>query len=181
MLIITIEAVELFNEQTKEFLMDGDDVVLHLEHSLLSVSKWESKYQKPFLSAGTKSHEEVIGYIEAMIMNPSVDPDVLKRLSVNNIDQIQAYIDSTQSATTFGLMPERRGPSEVITAELIYYWMTTFNIPPEYETWHLNRLFSLIRICGLKQSKPKKMSKHDMAQQYADLNAARRASSGSKG
>jgi len=181
MLTITIEGEELFNDETQEFSIAGDAVVIHLEHSLLSVSKWESKYQKPFLSSSTKSPEEIFDYIKAMIIDHNLDPDVLVRLSRDSIDEIQQYIESTQSATTFGGMPERRGPGEVITSELIYYWMVAFTIPFECETWHLNRLFSLIRICNAKSQTPKKMGRHEVAQQYRDLNAKRRAELGTKG
>lgn len=174
MLTITIDGDEIYNEETEEFSTDGD-VVVHLEHSLLSVSKWESKHQKPFLTNKEKTVDEIFDYIKAMIVDPSLDPDVLMRCSQRNIDEIQKYIDSSQSATTFGDMPGRRGPGEVITSELIYYWMVTFNIPFECELWHLNRLFSLIRICNIKQQKPKKMSRNELAQRNAELNARRRA------
>lgn len=180
MLTITIEGDELYNEATEEFSTTGD-VDVQLEHSLLSLSKWESIYQKPFLSSAKKTPEEIFGYVKAMLVDPSVDPDVLNRCSQKNIDEIQSYIDSPQSATTFGMMPERRGPGEVITAELIYYWMVTFTIPFECETWHLNRLFSLIRICNIKNAKPKKMSRHELAQRNAELNAQRRKELGTTG
>lgn len=180
MLTITIEGDEIYNEQTNEFSTFGD-VVIHLEHSLLSVSKWESKYQKPFLSSWDKTPEEIFGYVKAMLIDPDLDPDVLNGCSQKNIEEIQAYIESTQSATTFGMMPEHRGPGEVITAELIYYWMVAFTIPFECERWHLNRLFSLIRICNIKNSKPTKMSRNALAQRNAELNAKRRADLNTKG
>src|SRR5690349_22228964 len=178
MLTITIEGNEIYDERTNEFSTDGDTVV-HLEHSLIAISKWESKHEKPFLSSAKKTSEEVFDYIKLMVVEdpnePTLNPDVFNRCSQKNIDEIQAYIDSTQSATTFGTMPERRGSGEVITSELIYYWMVSCNIPLEAENWHLNRLFSLIRICGVKNSKPKKMSAHEVAQRNRELNAQRRA------
>lgn len=174
MLRITIEGGDYFNDETEEFIY-FDDVVLDLEHSLLSLSKWESIYQKPFLSAGEKSVEEIFGYLKAMVVSPMVDLDVLHRCSQKNIDTVQKYIESGQSATTFGSMPERRGPGETITSELIYYWMVAFNIPFECETWHLNRLFSLIRICNIKNSKPRKMSRNEIAMRNKELNDKRRA------
>lgn len=173
MLTITIEGNETYDEVANEFSSDGD-VLVHLEHSLLSVSKWESIHQKPFLSSEKKTTEEVLDYIRCMILDPILDPDLLKRVTQRNLEEIQAYIDSTQSATTFGNMPGGRGPGEVITSELIYFWMVSFNIPLECESWHLNRLFSLIRICGIKNSKPKKMSRSELARHNADLNAQRR-------
>lgn len=173
MLRLVIEGDEYYNDDTQEF-ETFNDVVIELEHSLLALSKWESKYEKPFLSSKEKTPEEILGYIEAMIITPGLDLDVLNRCSQKNIDMIQEYIESSQSATTFGMMPERRGPGEVITSELIYYWMVAFSIPFECENWHLNRLFALIRICNIKNAKPKKMSRHEMAQRNREINEQRR-------
>jgi hypothetical protein len=180
MLRLIILGDEIFNEEDSTF-ETIDDVVIDLEHSLLSLSKWESIYQKPFLSSTKKTTEEILGYIKAMIITPDVDPDVLSKCTQNDITKIQMYIDSTQSATTFGSMPERRGPGEVITSELIYYWLVTFTIPFECQTWHLNRLFSLIRICNIKNSPQKKMPRNELAQRNRDLNDARRAQLGTTG
>lgn len=173
MLRIVIEGDESFNEETNIF-ETFNDVVIDLEHSLISLSKWESKYQKPFLSFGEKSAEEIYGYLKAMVITPDVDLDVIYRCSQKVIDLIQQYIDSNQSATTFGMMPERRGLGETITSELIYYWMVVFNIPFECQYWHLNRLFSLIRICNIKNTKPPKMSRSEMAQRNWEMNVKRR-------
>lgn len=180
MLRIIIKGEECFDDKTQTF-ETFNDTILDLEHSLVSLSKWESKYQKPFLVPGEKSSEEVFDYIRAMLIIPEVDPDVLYRSTSNNIETIQQYIDSSQSATTFGIMPERRGPGEVITSELIYYWMVAFNIPFDCQHWHLNRLFSLIRICNIKNSKPKKMSRHEIAQRNKELNDRRRKELGTAG
>lgn len=174
MLRIVIEEEETYNEETETF-ETFEGTVLYLEHSLLSLSKWESFYEKPFLSQDARSAEEILTYIQGMILDPEVDPRQIYRCSQKNIFEIQAYIDSPQSATTFGQMPERQGRGEVITSELIYYWMTAFQIPFETEKWHLNRLFSLIRICNIKNSpeSQKKMTAHDSAQRR-ELNAQRR-------
>lgn len=174
MLRLIIVGDENYNEETEEFEY-VNEVVVELEHSLLSLSKWESEYQIPFLSDCKKKPEEIFGYLKAMVVTPNVDPDVLYACGRAEIDRIQDYIDSSQSATTFGMMPERRGPGEVITSELIYYWMVAFSIPFETERWHLNRLFALIRICNLKNSKPRKMSRNELAQRNRDLNAKRKA------
>lgn len=180
MLKLIIQCTELFNEATETF-DDSEDVVLHLEHSLVSLSKWESEYQKPFLGPGEKTSEEILFYIKAMIITPDYQEEVLEKLNRAAFLKINEYIDSKQSATTFGEMPKQTGRREVITSELIYYWMVAFNIPFECETWHLNRLFSLIRICNVKQSKPKKMSRNELAQRNRDLNAQRKAQLGSSG
>ena len=180
MLKITVEGTELFDEETSTFsTVGGFD--LELEHSLLSLSKWESKFKKPFLTDTPKTQEESMYYVEAMILNKDYPEDVALRLSKENITQINNYVESTESATTFGEMPERKGRGEIITSELIYYWMVAFNIPFECETWHLNRLFSLIRICNIKNSKPKKMSRSEIAARNRELNAQRRAQLGTSG
>jgi hypothetical protein len=180
MLRLIIEGDEFFNDETQEF-ESFNDVVIDLEHSLISLSKWESKYQKSFLSSKDKTREEIFGYLQAMIISPNVDPDVLYRCTQRHLDAIQAYIDSPESATTFGFVSERRGPGEVITSELIYYWMVAFNIPFEAENWHLNRLFALIRICGIKNSPPEQMSQREMAEQRAKLNEQRKKELGTTG
>lgn len=182
MLTIIVSGEEVFNEQTSEFSSVGD-FELHLEHSLISLSKWESKFQKPFLADDNKPNEELFWYIRAMILDPVYPEDLFIRLTSENLNTINEYIESTQSATTFGTMPEikKRSRGETITSELIYYWMVIFRIPFETETWHLNRLFSLIRICNLKQQKPKKMSRHEVAQRNRELNAQRRAEYGTSG
>jgi hypothetical protein len=116
-----------------------------------------------------------------MVLNEKFPPEVFTHLSHQNLSDINDYIDSKQSATTFGQMPRHTGRSETITSELIYYWMVSFNIPFECETWHLNRLFSLIRICNMKNSKPQKMSRSEIAQRNRDLNAQRKAKLGTSG
>lgn len=180
MLEILIKGTESFDETTATF-SDADSITIELEHSLVSLSKWESKHKKPFLGPSTKSTEEVMDYINSMIITKDVPLDILSRFSPDNFSVINAYIDSPQTATTFGEMPKYTGRRETITAELIYYWMVAFNIPFSCETWHLNRLFALIRICNVKQSKPKKMSRSQLAQRNRDLNAQRRAQLGSAG
>lgn len=173
MLTIIIEGDEYYDEETEQFYT-VNDVVVTLEHSLLSLSKWESKHQKPFLSSGQKTPEEIFSYLSEMLVSPQ-DPGVLHTFSQKEFDAVQEYIDSPQSATTFGQMPERRGSGETITSELIYYWMVTFNIPFECQQWHLNRLFALIRVCNVKNSPPAKMSKHAIAARNRQLNEQRKA------
>lgn len=180
MLRIIVEATEMFNEETNEFSTVGG-FTLDLEHSLISLSKWESKYRKPFLTSGDKTQEEILDYLNFMIVTPDAHPDVISKCSQENLDAIQVYIDSPESATTFGAMPERRGRGEVITSELIYYWMVAFNIPFECQYWHLNRLFALVRICNIKNSKPQPMSRHEIAQRNRELNAQRREKLGTSG
>jgi hypothetical protein len=174
MLTIVVPGVEMFDERSQEFTT-RDDVVLELEHSLVSLSKWESIYEKPFLGNTEKTIDEVVGYIKAMTLTPEVPEEIFKKLSEGNITEINEYIDAKMTATWFSEMPGAPKSREVITSEVIYYWMIAFNIPFECERWHLNRLFTLIRVCSIKQGKPQKMSRSQIAAQNRELNAQRRA------
>ena len=180
MLTITITGPEFFDDSTKKFLR-SDPVVIELEHSLAALSKWESKYQTPFLGGKEKSDEEIRGYIRFMTITPGVTPEILSRLSKSNLDEIDAYINSKETATTFSLMPERKGKSQIVTAEVIYHWMVQFNIPSEWEHRHLNQLFTFIRVCNARNGKPKKMKQSEIAAQRRELNARRRQETGSRG
>jgi hypothetical protein len=180
MLIITVPGEQVFNEATMEFGTKGD-VILELEHSLASLSKWESKFEKPFLESVNKTPEELVAYIEMMIISPSFPDDVVSRLSEDNVTAINNYINAKMTATWFSDDARTRSNGEIVTAELIYYWMIGFKINWEAQHWHLNRLFTLIRVCGAKQEKPKKMSKSDIAARNRKLNEERRARLGTSG
>ena len=179
-LILIVAGTEFFNEEDATFSTE-EDVTLELEHSLLSVSKWEMVYQKPFLAPGEKSDEEVLGYIRAMDLSGNFTDEVAKRLSDENSQEINDYISSSQSATTFGKSPRSSGRSEIITSELIYYWMTAVNIPFECERWHLNRLLTLIQIANIKNSKQQNMPREEAAAERRKLNAQRKAQMGTTG
>lgn len=174
MLILNVKGGESFNEETQEFDTQSD-FVLELEHSLISLSKWESIAHKPFLGNAPKTNKEIFSYIETMILNPTYPERIVSWLSDDNLKAIKEYIESPASATTFGQMPERRGRGEVITSELIYYWLVAFNIPFEVERWHLNRLFALVRICNIKNQKPTKGNKSDIMRRNRELNEQRKA------
>jgi len=177
---ITVEYRELFNEETGE-IITVYPTVLKLEHSLVSLSKWESIWEKPFLTKDNKTMEETISYIKCMTMNPNkIDPIVYDCLTQQNLQDILKYIESPQSATTFG-QNDGRPSREIITSELVYYWMLAFNIPFECEKWHLNRLLTLIKICGIKNEQPKSMSKGQILNRNKSLNEARRKAMNSKG
>ena len=171
---------EGWDERTEKFV-EPKTVTLKLEHSLVSISKWESKWNKPFLSAAEKTTEEVIDYIKCMTVTQNVDPDVYNHFSKEDFDKIHSYINAPMTATTFRDDKPGRSAREVITSELIYYWMFSLQIPKELEKWHLNRLITLIRVFNVKNADPKKMSKRDIMSRNSQLNAARRQQLNSKG
>lgn len=153
---------------------------LTLEHSLVSISKWEAKYHKPFLSRDDKTEEETLDYVRFMTLTQNVDPDVYYRLTPDLINRIKEYIDDPMTATTIN--DKGKGSNrEIITSELVYYWMVSFNIPFECQKWHFNRLITLIRVCSIKNQPQKKMSKSEILSRNAALNAARRQKYNSKG
>lgn len=180
MLTIVIPGTEMFDETTSEFVT-VDDITLDLEHSLVSLSKWESKHEKPFLGREEKSTEEVHEYVKAMTLTPNIPPEAFGKLSDKNFEEINAYIDAKMTATWFNDPPGAPPSRDVITAELIYYWLIVFQIPFECQHWHLNRLFTLIRVCNLKQAKPKKMGRAEAAARNRELNARRKAQLGTRG
>jgi len=164
----------------------GDDessiVTLSFEHSLISLSKWEAFYEKAFFGREAKTVEETETYIRFMILSENPPEDFFERISVEDFGRIAEYINSRQTATTFGPEPQQKGPSELITSELIYWWLIQFNIPIHpVETWHLNRLMTLVKVAGVKSSKPKKMSKQELAEKYRQLNEQRKRESGTAG
>jgi hypothetical protein len=180
MLTIVVPGIEVYDESTQGFDTQGD-FDLKLEHSLISLSKWESKFEKPFLSKDEKTSEEILEYVKLMVITRNVPEDVFDRLSEENIRDINKYIDAKMTATWFSEPAGAPRSRDVITAELIYYWMIVFQIPFECEKWHLNRLFTLIRVCNNKQAKPKKMSRGEMAARQRELNSQRNAQLGTKG
>ena len=180
MLTITVGGSDVFDESTGKFDTQGG-VKLQLEHSLVSLSKWESEFEKPFLGKEAKTSEEILEYVRYMLLTPNPPEDFLQKLSKENLEIVNVYIERKMTATWFSDQPGAPGSREVITAELIYYWMTVFNIPFECETWHLNRLFTLIRICNVKQAKPKKMSRAEIAARNRELNNQRKTQLGTKG
>lgn len=173
MLQITIPAMEYWDEAKEEFITEKEQT-LQLEHSLVSLAKWEAKWQKAFLTKQEKTFEETIDYIRCMTITKNVKPSVYTRLSRQNIEDVDAYISSPMTATYIREDKSARPSRETVTAELIYYWMISLGIPFECQKWHLNRLLTLIQVCNVKNAPPKKRSKREMLSQNAALNAARR-------
>lgn len=174
MLKIEVSLKEGFNEATREFVTT-EGFVIELEHSLASLSKWESKWEKPFLVSDQKTTEETLSYIYMMTVTPGITEDQLKSLSNANLEAINAYINAKNTATWFAKDQGRKTTGETVTAELLYYMMIALNIPFDpCEHWHLNRLITLIRVCNEKNS-PKKMNRRDAANRQKALNAQRRA------
>lgn len=179
-LSITVPTAELFDSRAGEFI-ETKETVLHLEHSLISISKWESKWHKPYLSKDNKTKEEALDYIRCMTLNSGVDPNVYLGLSDDNIEEIARYVSDPMTATTIKKQNQRPS-NEVVTSELVYYWMTELNIPFDpCQKWHFSRLLTLIEVCSVKKTPAKKMSKGDILRQNHSLNAARRAAHHSRG
>lgn len=179
MLKIVIPGIELYDEEKEEFITTKSQT-LHLEHSLVSLAKWESKWNKPFLTKDNKTYEEIIDYIRCMTITQNVSEDTYRLLTSENIQQVIEYIELPMTATTFS--NQKKTPSrDVVTAEIIYYWMISLNIPFECQKWHLNRLLTLINVCNIKNQPQKKISRKEIMSRNAALNAARRKQLNTRG
>lgn len=186
-LTINVPTKDFLDEETNR-IITVKETKLVMEHSLLSVSKWEAKYKKPFLvEKALDTPDKILYYFECMTITPqNPDPNVYLCLSQDNINEIMDYINDPMTATWFnekenkrpkkGLKPKK----EILTSEVIYWEMIQLQIPIEFQKWHLNRLTTLIRVCNAKNN-PEKMSKKDVLAQNAALNKARRAKMHSKG
>ncbi len=179
MLKIYIPPRELFNDNLNEFITING-TTLTLEHSLLSISKWESKWHKPFLVKEPKTNDEIMSYIECMVLNSAFDKTVLLGLTDKNFKQVKDYIEDSMTATTFSDIHSKPN-REIVTSELIYYWMVALNIPFECQKWHINRLLTLIRICNIKNQPPKKMNVSQIRSRNRAINDARRKALHTKG
>lgn len=180
MLQIVIPALECWDEKKETFVSEKEQV-LQLEHSLISLSKWESKWCKSFLSTKELTREEIMDYVQCMTITKNVSQETYKRLTNRHIEQINEYIQAPMTATTISDKRQGGHSKRIITAELIYYWMIAYNIPVEFQKWHLNRLLTLIRVCEVENSPKKKRSASDILRENAALNAARKAKWNTKG
>ena len=183
MLKITVPACNQLWDEVNEQFISSPETVLELEHSLVSLSKWESKWCKPFINRNDKTAEEMIDYVRCMTLNSNKVNDVVYScLTEENIKEINEYIEAPMTATWFSKNSQTGSQSgEQITSELIYYWMIALNIPFECQKWHLNRLLTLVRVCNIKNQPDKKMSRRETLSRNAALNAARRKQLNTKG
>lgn len=181
MLTIVVPEAELFDHSTQEFVTVKTQTI-SLEHSLVSIQKWEARWKKSFLATtNDRTYEEMIDYVKCMTITKNVDPLIYKNLTKDVIEKINNYINDEMTATTF--RDDKKGSGrEIITAELIYYWMVNFGIPFECKKWHLNQLLTLIKVCAVKSdTSDRKMSKNEIMKQNKELNALRRKRLNSKG
>lgn len=177
MLVIKLKT-EYWDEEKEEFInTNGGEI--HLEHSLVSISKWESKWKKSFINSDKQIGDELYDYIRCMAQE-DISIDLIKSMGIDTLREIINYINDPMSATTIRTFGPKTPNREIITSELIYYWMIALEIPFECQNWHLNRLLKLIEVCNLKNN-PKKMGRNDILRQNRDLNAARRKALRSKG
>jgi hypothetical protein len=180
MLKITIPEYELFNEENNTFITSKEQTI-QLEHSLVSLYKWESKWKKPYLSKKEKTIKETIDYIRCMTITQNVKDETFNCVTNENIREIQNYIDDEMTATIINKKEKNTVNNQIITAEIIYYWMISLNIPFECQKWHLNKLLTLINVCNIKNSPPKKKSGKEIMSRNRALNEARKKELNTKG
>lgn len=185
-IIIPEQHYEFFDEKTQEFLptIDIKETKLQLEHSLISLKKWEQKWHKAFLKDEEKTKEELLDYIRCMTLNHGIDQNIYNWVPADVMESVLTYIKDPMTATWFSdssLVGCQRTSRETVTAEIIYYWMISLNIPVEFQKWHLNQLLTLIKVVNIKNQKEKKIDKKAAARERARLNAKRRAQYNSKG
>jgi hypothetical protein len=178
MLEIMIPANELFIESTQSFVTIHETTI-RLEHSLVAISKWESKWHKPFLDKNDKTNDELIDYIRCMCITQNVASETFYALTKQNMADVSSYINDPMTATT--IKHTGRVGRDIVTSEIIYYWMVTYNIPFECQKWHINRLLTLIDVCNAKSQPSKTMNKKSIMASNAAINAERRARMHSKG
>lgn len=184
-IVIPEQHHEFFDDQKEEFLtVDVKETTIQIEHSLISLKKWEQTWHKPFLDKTDKTYDEICDYIRCMTLTHGVDPEVYYWIPNDVIEQVVKYIEDPMTATTItehNIVSSQKNTREGITAEIIYYWMISFNIPVEFQKWHLNQLLTLIKVVNIKNGKPEKMDPKDAAKERSRLNKMRRAKFNSKG
>lgn len=181
MLELVVKEDELYLPHLNKFI-EVPECTITLEHSLISLARWESKWHIPYLSNKERTQEQELDYIRCMSVNKLKNDLVIKILSPMDIKTIEDYIDNPMTATTFSKnIKNQRSKKEIITAEIIYSRMFAHGIPLECQKWHLNRLLTLLRVCDLRNTPPQKMGRKETAQWNAQQNALRRAKLNSRG
>lgn len=179
--IIIPKRDNIWDEERNEFLYLEKDQVIQLEHSLVSLSKWESKWHVPFLTKENKTTEQLLDYIRCMTLTQNVPPVAYYCIPESELQRIRSYIDDNMTATTITEQKTSGGSREQITSELIYYWMISLNIPFECQKWHLSRLITLVRVCSIKNGPQKKMTRREAAERHASINEMNRKRLNTKG
>lgn len=180
MLRIEINDDEFFDDDKQEFIKH-EPYVMRLQHSLVSLSKWEEIFEKPFLNDKPKAESEILEYIKCMSLDDELSTEIIERLTDEHLEKINTYINAKMTATWFSKFAKKERASEIITSEVVYYWMFSFGIPKECEHWHLNKLLTLIQVFSAKNSPPEKLTQAEIIARNRELNAARRAELGTKG
>ena len=180
MLYLTVKGRELYDSEHNRFI-DVKTQTIQLEHSLVSISKWEARWKKPFLSNKTMTVEETVDYIRCMTITQNVNPYLYFCIDDDNVKEVTAYVYDPMTATWFS-KDEKKSPNRAVyTSEVIDWQMITLGIPFECQKWHLNRLLTLIHVCNEKNAPPKKLSGRELANRNRALNAARRKKYNSRG
>ena len=180
MLTIIVPETELYDEQNNEFIQIKEQTLV-LEHSLVSIAKWESKWKKSYLSTKSKTYEETIDYIKCMTITKNVNPLIYKSLNRDALTSIEKYINDPMTATYFSEIDDRRSKQSIITAEIVYYWMISLGVPMECQKWHFNRLIALIKVCNIKNDTGKKMSRREILTRNQALNEERKKKYNTRG
>lgn len=187
MITITVPKREVFDTENQIFYRVDHETTIQLEHSLISLQKWESKWHVPFLYDKTqKTFEQTIDYIRCMCVTPNVKEDVFYCIPPSEMQRISEYIHDPMTATWFRDDKKNQDPlnkpkKEIVTAEIIYYWMITLNIPSEYKKWHLNQLLTLIRVINVKNTPQKKRPRREILEEYKAINEENKKKFNTKG
>ncbi len=180
MLTILVPETELYDERKNEFIQIKEQTLV-LEHSLVSIAKWESKWKKSYLSTKNKTYDETIDYIKCMTITKNVNPLIYKSINRDALESINKYVNDPMTATYFSEIDDRHSRSSIITAEIVYYWMISLNIPMECQKWHFNRLIALIKVCNIKNNPGKKMSRREILTRNQALNEERKRKYNTRG
>lgn len=173
MFTIKIPPLEIFDDELEEFRQFGADEIT-FEHSLYTIARYEEATHKPYYD--TRSDEDnLFSYMPYMAIKPPKDPSAFFRIPQDELAKLKSWMEDSHTATWFSKDDDNSPEREIVTAELIYYWMTEYRIPFECERWHINRLMTLIQVCARKKSPPKQKSQAEIIREHRALNQKRRA------